>query len=80
MEAALHERTTETFPTLRGGDRQMVQVPAATIVAAQDGSRQQTLRIERDKTEPGIPFKKPPNRLARIGFVQADPLASAPEC
>jgi len=74
-ERFVDERATEATPTVRGSNRQMVQVAAPTVVPTEDGADDDAGGVSGDKAQAGIANEEGGDSLPRIGFVETDAFA-----
>jgi len=77
-EAGVHQMPAQTPPTLRLLDRQVMQIAAPPVVAAEHGADDLALG-PRHEAQARIPREVGFDRGARVGFVQADTLGALPE-
>jgi len=74
-ERFVDESATEATPTVRGSNRQMVQVAAPAVVPTEDGADEGAGFIRSDEAQAGIANEEGSDGLMRIGFVETDACA-----
>jgi len=64
---------------VRGNHGQVVEVSAPAVMPAQHGADDDAFCVQRNEAQTGIARQKGGDRLPRIGFVQTDAFARAPQ-
>jgi hypothetical protein len=78
-EAAFDERGAEAVAAVFGSDGEVVEVTAATVVAAEDGGDDVTFGIAGEEAHAGVAGEEAFEGLAFVGFVEAEAVLLAPE-
>src|SRR5919201_5852995 len=77
-QAALDEGATNALPPVRLVDREVVQVAAAPVVAAEDGADERPL-VPRDQAQPRVAAQVALDCVSAVGPAQRHPLRAPPE-
>ncbi len=78
-ERFVDQPAAEAPPAVRGNDGQVVEISAPAVMPAKDGADDAAVFVQRDEAQAGIAHQKGGDRLPRIGFIQTDAGAGAPQ-